>query len=265
MAESAESIIGLLPVFLGLLPHVQNMGRELEEVLTEGGLIKIPGGVVSWAELYELPFMRNVFVAAHTFGAGTELRELVQSATPNLAILRSVEDEVSGRGTKTPGSEVNPSLALGAVLSLVYNMRSFSTHGVPINVLLKIGNNGSDAALLKAVSIDPSVVTGKSLALRIARATAEKDKRFFKSLIQAIGDAGVGSPRAKAPRERHPRLKYCLSILEDAHILDSLSERTAYQFFAEQLGVYPQEGQSKDASRSLWRLISRWKKFVRHE
>jgi hypothetical protein len=261
-ATSQESIQAILRLFLDCAPHVEKVGAELEDLLQAKGLPPGVAKVEPWAQLYEMPFLQHAAFVIHVIGATDELKILVKSDTPNLALLRSVISEVDTESVSEIPLARFPEM-LGATLSMLFNGRAIGFFGMPINRMLRIGAAGNDAVLLDALRIDPTVASCETFSVRLARAVALQERRFLSEVHAAVRDNAAKRPNDLFPRARHPQLKYCLSILEDAGQLDTLSEKAAYDLFAVYLGVYPLEGGPKDASRSLWKLIDRWKRLVR--
>lgn len=193
MLSAREPIDQILRQLLRFLPFLERQISELSELLATKGLPEDLLPIVPWASLYDMPFVRHTLCVAQAMGATEELKALVQSPSPNLAILRAVEREAAGEEAPINGPP-NLSLSVGGVFSTMANMRALGSHGVPINRMLAIGAAGNDPAFIKAIRIDPTVLSSKTLSPRLARAVVERDAKFLTAANAAIRDAGKKAP-----------------------------------------------------------------------
>jgi hypothetical protein len=238
-----------------LLSALANLEQEVKDVRTafsdnpdKFSEIFTPG--FYWSGIYELPFLTHLAFAVKIIGIEQHFTNAAQSTDPQQALLNRIDDDLPD-WTGGPDSQYEPKHLLGAVISLTYSLESLVVHCKYLNELVDDVRKGNDSALFKAVQIDRSITSCPTFADRIARADFEQDETFFNRLSKAI------KTRPKRPMEEYRELRFTLQALEEAEGLQGLTMEAAYRLLCVDLNLYPHDG--KDAARSLWQFISRWK------
>jgi hypothetical protein len=223
-------------------------------------LLKLDGyGPLPWAFLYEVPLL----TIAHLFvrAVAEEHSALPADAKPiTLEAMRALvesnwEDELPVNEIQ----EVMPILApLGA--AMYRTLKSISYFGCSLNTLVARARAGDDPSLLKAVRIDPGVLTGPTGAARLNQAVLLAEKKFLASLASAM---------TRPPKKRlkfYNDIRLVMSLLLDAGA--TLSDEELVTLFCDQLKMYARGGDTAKALRKLMAEVEtpstteKWPKWV---
>jgi hypothetical protein len=123
-------------------------------------------------------------------------------------------------------------------------------YGQSMPSLIRLAINGNDEALIKAISINRSVLEIPELATRIRKATASGEKEFLVDVDKAA------KGHSRHIKLDHPLLRYFLWTFKESGLLDKLEFQERYQLFCVELEVYPLNGD--DPAGSLDKFLDRW-------
>lgn len=179
----------LIQLFSVMEARISEVTSELREA--GGRMVHSIEAGPTWAHLYDLPFREHMVRAAVAFGIDREVVAATQSALP-MSAFRDLIADFEGADIDLEDVEKDQAMqlawaALGTSYSLYSSMRSLLTFGLYINELLAAARERSDdKALLNAVRIDPTVLCSRTGAVRLSRATLERDKRFIGAVQRAL-------------------------------------------------------------------------------
>lgn len=205
---------------------------------------------VSWADLYEWPIQAQFVWSAVRIIPIVELYQLFWPANfrkrfAELHDGRMMESSYEPSTREMPKIMAHMQAMSAQLRALVYCGRSMSD-------LIRGAREGNDEDFFLAVRIDPAVITGRFGARRIQRALAISEPRFMTTLTTMLR-----TPiKAEGELDRLQRALWLLSLTKQ---LQHLTEERAAELFIRRTRLYRQHG-ARDAQRSLWRYIQRWKK-----
>lgn len=177
-----ESILPLLPQLeiarQELQALVEKKPREFaEKFLTQG---------FAWAHLYEVPFLQLLFNFFAVAGLDQDVARATSQKEPVKALL-SLLDEVEGmEWAGGSGGKFTPGDFLGYLHAIIGNMDCLAIYGSYLNELIADAKKGDLEALLKAIRIDPSVVTGSTARNLISYAVIAGDQDFIDEVRKAM-------------------------------------------------------------------------------
>lgn len=146
---------------------------------------------------------------------------------------------------KTKARKILVAVALLQVL--VSSIQYFS---LTMDELVRKMQSGSDEAMIRAVSIDPTVLSCTPVAHRFSLAVIARDKR----LLCRISKAFSGPHKGKKPNRD---LRYVQRVLDDAGAFESASRSHIFEVLANKLGLYEQL--KGDPKKGLETFFARWK------
>jgi hypothetical protein len=210
-------------------------------------LLKIKGyGPLPWAFLYEIPFIQLTTLVL--IAAAKEEGILAPEATEMTAdaLVRILERDETDEWSDEECKEAAPFLiALGA--AYYRTIKSFFYFGCSLNALVARARSGDDASLLKAIRVDPGVITGPTGAARLNQAALHGEKTFLTAL---------GSAMTRPPKKRkgiYNEIRVVMSIIADAG--GKPSDRDLVALFCDELKMYSPAGYPEKGLRKLMREV----------
>lgn len=255
---SDERWLGAWEYVLNTLSRgVTSVFAESDEVMSE---LKRPGkrdrigksiDGASWANLYELSLPAQF---AWSCAQIMPLADLWDTLSPLNFKKRFAElhDGTLQGSSYEPSSREMPKV-LSHSHAMTAQLRALVYCGRSMSDLIRGARDGEDKDFFTAVRIDPAVVTGRFAARRIQRAVAVDERSFITQLTTALR-----SPiKSESHLARVNRALWFMSLTKQVH---RLTEKSSAELFIHRTKLYRQHG-AKDAERSLWRHIQRWKKL----
>jgi len=141
-----------------------------------------------------------------------------------------------------------------AMTVLLTNMESMALFHMPVSGLLERVSNGDDDALFQAVILDASVLHAKPIADRISTAAFYDDRSFFNRLSKAITKTKPARPKGHLDETR-----LLMQFLDDAGLLEKMSDAKLTDMAVNKVGVYPATGDPESAIRDQRRKRDRAK------
>lgn len=247
---------------LELLLHLQpELFKELEEA--RESLIEISGRLFttdtvsySWCHLYELPAKNHFISVFEQLGLRYLLEDIATSPNQFQALPKVIEKFYHELNKKELDSNEAESLVrnlpsiFGLSLSVANSVRCLLIYGSYLNDLIAIVRNGSsqaDAALFKAVKIDPTVLACPSVNSRVSKALMFQERTFLNKLHQAVN--GKFTKREQA---NYQNMRLILQILHETNA-PRLGEADLYQLFVEELDLVSRDrrGDTGDVGNNL--------------
>lgn len=213
-----------------------------------------------WGHMYDVPATELLMRTAQEFGlmpiAQEALTFRAEDASRARDKLHQIDPEITGNDEASRRRRFR---VLATMVPMEGNFRSTVHYGLPLSDLIALGDAGSDGAFHQAVRIDPMVLGSATFAKRVTRATITGDRKFFRSIGNAMRLPPLGYSDVA-----YAELRFLLTFLEPAGVLKQLGVSGTYVLLAEEVGVYPTEGDTSgregDQARSLWQFIARWRK-----
>lgn len=198
---------------------------------------------ITWAPFYENTIAECIALLIIKIGAQLDIHDIASSEN-QLERLDALAKDLVPRLDKLHDSQISEekkkeftaSVTSLATL-LVMSSRSLMVYGYYINDLIKIARESQnrllgDRNLLKAIRIDPSVVSCPTALKRISQAVLLNDKSFLNKLKNAIsGKLGVRELR------NFQKMRVILQILHESGGVN-LSDEELKELFVDQLALY---------------------------
>jgi hypothetical protein len=212
-------------------------------------LVESPRVGFSWALAYELDYTHLLAALLITIAEKSDLQAL-EAAEDKVEFMLSQAESDDAVDSPVRVKPKKALLAIGLLMALIKSAEAFGTYSVSINELVARARSGDREALLRAVRIDPSVLSSPSVAHQLALAVMRKDKR----MLQGIKRAFDGPHRGLQP---YKKLRYSALILEEAGALSPGNREHVFRVVAEQLKLYEQS--RGDPFKGLFTQFARWK------
>lgn len=205
---------------------------------------------IAWADLYELPNRQFFWKCLRRC---LTLPQMLEVGRLTVGFLRSPER----RSVNDLGGGNSSGLAQ---LPRVYSgfqawnatVKAYFLCQATMSDLIAAGRAGDDDSFILAARIDPAAILAPTFQRRLHLAVAMEQGAFLVKVSNALRDP--------IRRElQHARLQGALLLMAKARQLSRLNENLAAELFIKRTRLYPSHGR-KDAQRSLWRFIQRWKK-----
>jgi len=229
-------------------------GFEAAAKLDEKGFIAdLPLGF-RWAEIYSYPFLDHLKRFLCFSGADVVIEQAKQQGDPQQFILDELpkfQEKIRESDKTSLTGEQN---LFGIAFSLFKSLDAMLLYGKSLSRLLLETVQGDFDSLLKAVSVDHTIVGNSVVTSLLTFAEMEDDKKFFIQLSNAM------SKRPRKPKSEYGALRYLLATLDEIGELEKLSHEERYELFCVNLKVYDPEGNKDDPAEGLKKFIQRWKK-----
>lgn len=209
---------------------------------------------ISAGHFYELTLIEHTLIFFYLAG----LTDFLKKVTTNPEMIeQAIEDEQvePPEWMNLDDYDARFGTFFAALYTLNKSINAIKSVGKPINQLLEEGFIKDRSLLKLAVKLDPVAITSPTISasLMLSDLMGKRDAR-----------TDMSSALKKPYKRRivsHPRLQYVVRAMHDDGLLSDMSEEERYEFFCEDLGLYPATGE--DPFQSLNRLIRRWEKKFR--
>lgn len=235
-----------------------------------GALDKVFPDDFSWAILYEIPARQLFLLFLAALGVVDVLNQKAeQTGDANQAVLDLIKE---GDGAYLNELNVVPSssdpddfgdvrfgpngvFSLGEFVGLVYaihgQIAAIKKHGKYMSELVDDVRTGKEESFWKAIHVDRSIITCPIFSRRIAIATVQDDKEFFRLLGNAL------KTKWSKPARYLDDLRVLLQACHEDGSLQNMGMEEADRLFIQELKAYHVDGE--EPQRSLFRFINRWK------
>jgi len=204
----------------------------------------------SWAHLYELSPRKFLWRCSR------QLLTLPQMAGVGFLVFDFFRSPAKHRVRDISAGDDPPLSRLPHVMSAFRawdaNARAYLLYQRSMIDLIAAGRQGDDSALILAARIDPAAILAPTFQKRVYMAVAMDDRDFITRVSTALREP-------VRDELQNARLQSALLLMAKARQLHKLNEDLAAELFIKRTRLYPSKGR-KDARRSLWRFIQRWKK-----
>lgn len=182
----AQSDIGLI---LPLLPQLEKERQELQariEKQPEKFSEKFLTTGFAWAHLYEVPFLQLLFNFLAVAGLDKEVVHASNQEEPIKALLNVVEEVSDMEWAGGSGGKFRPGDLLGYLHAIIGNLDCLVIYGSYLNDLIADAQKGNLEVLVKAIRIDPTVVTGTLARNLISFEVITGDHAFIDEFRRAM-------------------------------------------------------------------------------
>jgi len=185
---------GDIEAILLLLPQLEKERQELQALIEqkpEEFAEKFLTAGFAWAHLYEVPFLQLLFNFLAVAGVDQEVAHASRQAAPVEALLSLTENIKDMEWAGGSGGKFTSGDFLGYLYAIVRNLDSLVIYGSYLNDLIADAQKGDPEALLKAIRIDPSVVTSPTARHYLSVAVVMDNKGFIGEIRKAMaGNTG---------------------------------------------------------------------------
>lgn len=205
-----------------------------------------------WAHLYELQLLELIALLIFTLDEDGSLQKGLSAAEDKQEFVIALGEESSTPVHEIP-VRVRASkilLAVALLQVLIKSIESIQYFSLTMDELVRKVASGSDEAMIRAVSIDPTVLSCPPVAHRFSLAVIANDKKVLRRISKAFG----GPHKAKMPNRD---LRYLQRVLDDAGAFEVASRSQIFEVVADRLGLYEQL--KGDPKKGLETLFARWK------
>jgi hypothetical protein len=212
-------------------------------------LVESPRVGFTWAAAYEVDYL-FMLTALLLMIAGPEDLAAFTRAEDKVEYML---DQAEGDQDEDPIARIRPRKALFALAllsALVKSAECMALYSVSMNELVRRIRFGDREALVRAVRIDPSVLSAPSVAHQLALAVMRKEKKF----LQRIKKAFDGPNKGLYP---YKKLRFSALILEESGALTPENREHVFEVVAHQLKLYEQS--KGDPFKGLYTAFARWK------
>jgi hypothetical protein len=238
---SAEQLRQLLNNFDEFDKDISKVSFDMEQLKTKIFDKNIPP--IIWATLYEKPFPECMAIFILSIGAQQDIKDIA-SSEDQLGGLDNLVETMDNRldgihASKSTKADKDGFVADMVALSMLMakSMQCLVVYGVYINDLIKIARESNDhkladKSLLKAIRIDPSVLSCPTAMNRISQATLCNDEIFFNKLKNAI-TGKLGAREIK----NFQKMRFVLQLLHESGGVN-LTDNELKELFVEILDLY---------------------------
>jgi hypothetical protein len=221
------------------------MFQEIESTFFEGdSILPFKDGVPSWGRLYELPFEQVISLAIAGLRIGDEFLDASKSENPQGAILELAREDDD---TAESAYDLEP-WALPTLIATIFNLRCIAKFQIPMSELVSLAEGGDTDSMLRAIRLDPMSLHSEPIARIHSSAIAQRDS----DLLELIHKAQAGkSPRL--PGSQLSNVRLAAQLLQQSGAMQSLTVEQLRELVVDRLDLYPSDGDSHSAVRSVWR------------
>lgn len=253
-----------LRVLLALLPRLEAGEREARSQLIERRTEFFASDCIppSWSHLYELPIKQHVTQIFEALGE-SEMLVAVAKAPRQLQMVENVINELDkdeSELSQGEREELRPHMGVifGLVTSVLRSLQCLMAYGVYLNDLVaqvRKGGIQSEKAMLRAIRIDPSVISSPSVHARFSRAILEDDKKLINSVRKAIN-----GPLSKQRQANSDLIRLVLQVLHETGV-DKLTDDELTDLFVKELKLYAatSKADAGDAAKGIKAIRDRMK------
>jgi hypothetical protein len=210
-------------------------------------LIESPRIQFSWSLAYELDYPVMLALLICVVGEQAAFDRLAGAVDKHEEVLKMAEEEPTDPGRVRPAKAL---FAVGLLMALGKSAECMSLYSVSMNELVARVRVGNLEALLRAVTVDPTVLSAPSAAHQLSLAVMRKDKLFLRRLQKALSGPHKG---------RHPykKLRFSALMLEESGAMAAGNREHVFDVVTNQLRLYEQR--HGDAFKGLFTQFARWK------
>jgi len=237
-----------LKEFITLFPLFEQLSSELTtEIHTSPDKVfEMLTPPYYWSEIYEFSFIEHAIIVLYLSGHLSEFSDLAQKDHPYSEIITHAK---SSNPEIFPEVEDDPKYVIGGMMALSKSIQSVHHYGIPLNNQVQRVKEGSDQALFDAVRIDRSIISNPTIADRITTAELLSETEFFESLKLSLNGPKKNRYKVYGP------LRYMLLLLDEAGMLDEMTDVEQYRLLQEELHLY----NPTSTPHTLDTFIRRWR------
>lgn len=233
------------------LPTLANLKTLLESRSGFQHAVDEAGLAFWWAWAYDLSMPELIAVLAYAIDAQDALIRVAEADDPQEMMLGLAESPEEPEADPSAAPLWRKLLVFELLSALVMCFRSYRSYSQSLCELVEKARMGNREALLKAVRIDPTVLSTISIAELTSLAVLDSDKKFLKQIKGAYS-----TPRNKLAMYADLRLVEVL--LHEAGVFASkVPAEHIYEVVVNGLGLYDHRG--ADARKGLMTLFKRWR------
>lgn len=176
------------------------------------------------------------------------LREAEDKHEFAIALGEQIVADPDGPPVRVKARKILVSVALFQVL--LKSIEAVQNYSLTMDELVRKAAVGNDEAMVRAISIDPTVLNCSPIAHRFSLAVIANDRK----LLRRISKAFDGPHKGKRPNRD---LRYIQRVLDEAGAFQAASRSHIFEILAIKLGLYEQL--KGDPKKGLETLFSRWK------
>ncbi|ODS89581.1 MAG: hypothetical protein ABS45_16665 [Comamonas sp. SCN 65-56] len=187
--QSVKPTTEEIKAFFLLLPLLDRERREFQLEIAEkpeSFVAKFLTSGFQWAHLYEVPFEQLLKVFLAIAGVDRLVAEASKEDAPYKALLDLPQEIGDMEWSGGTGGKFTYGDLLGYMHAVIGSLDCLLIYGCYLHDLIAEARQGDLQSLLKAIRIDPSVVTGPTASLFISVSVVEGDKPFLKSVGVAM-------------------------------------------------------------------------------
>ena len=205
-----------------------------------------------WAALYELQVAELIALLLFALDDDGSVRKgLFEAEDKQEYVIQLGEDAASDDDVTPIRVKTRKILTALALLQvLLKSIEAIQYYSLSMDELVAKASMGNEDALVRAVSIDPTVLNCPPIAHRFSLAVVSGDKK----LLRRISKAFQGPHKGKLPNRQ---LRYVQRILDEAGAFQSATRSHIFEVVATKLGLYEQ--MKGDPKKGLDTLFARWK------
>lgn len=244
---------GDIAMTLQLLPQFEQQRQELQALIDEKPekfVEKFLTTGFAWAHLYEAPFLQFLSSFLAVAGLDGVVAHVTAQEKPIKAMFDMLDESDEMEWTGGSGGKFTPGDFLGYLQALVGNLDCLLIYGSYLSDLLAQARQGDQEALLNAIRIDPSVVTGRTASVFISSAVVLGDGEFLADLRKAM----AGKTKKQAAYLQ--KFRFLMQVLHEADALGLPTKDISKLVF--EVGAY---ARSPGAEKNVSELIRKAKKL----
>jgi len=208
-------------------------------------------GHITWAWVYDLPYIAALALMVVTLGLDEDLREAVKQENPTVAALESVRRELETDELIVPEGVAMDALRIALLVAWHFNDRAILDYSVSINSLIAKGQAGDDQGFINAISIDPTASGSRAFLYRLGHAKIFGHHGFLKRYRAALKGPHVA-------RRGYRLLRWTDFLLRDIEAGSTATAAEIYDLVSGVLNQYSDRG--KDPEKGLQSRRDEWKR-----
>lgn len=235
-----QAVLLLLPQFDKERGELQALIQKHPEKFSE----KFLTTGFTWAHLYEVPFLQLLFSFLAVVGVDKDVAHASTQKEPVKALLSLTDKIQDMEWSGGSGGKFTPGDLLGYLHAIVGNLDCLLIYGSYLNDLIADAKKGDLVALLKAIRIDASVVTGPTARNLISFSIVAGDQDFINEVRKAMaGKTGKQAAYLK-------KFRFLMQLLHEVGALGLPTKKLSDLVFS--VGAYDR---SPSAAKNVSELI----------
>ncbi len=239
-----------------LLPELEKERREFQSLVEqepEKFSSKFLCTGFAWAHLYEVPISKLLTGFLAVTGLDGIVVEASKQVNPVKALFEVPDNVMDSTWRGGTNGKYTPGDLLGYLHAVAANMECLVLYGSYLNGFIEEARKGDLGALLKALRIDPSVVTGPTARNRLSVAVVAGDQGFINEVRKAMaGKTGKQGAYLK-------KFRFLMQVLHEAGALGLPTKEIMDLVF--EVGAYDR---GPGAQKNVSELILRAKALKRN-